>query len=301
MPSPLLDDLHVSKSSLGEFHDLTVRVLNHMPNVISETISSRGYLLCTSQSAGTTKNVRPVKNALFISEPNEFTNQYGHFITLLHHFKDGNADGIGKESYATIDKVAYTIQQSMGVGLDLLDNPNSARKHVGNRFEELLRLIITELGVSNKKIVFNIPYQTDNGEKLYKCETDVVISPHDEVLSDTQSVHPDEIVISSKTTSKDRMGKIFIDKLLLQKFTGNDDIKVVGIFQNDVQRATRKSGSHTIAYTLVAGLFMVYTQFLTKMEAVYFVDPPPNAFRPPWSNHIFPFSKFVIEDIWKML
>ena len=82
---------------------------------------------------------------------------------------------------------------------------------------------------------------------------------------------------------------------------GRFNIKVVGIFQNDVQRATRRSGSHTIAYTLVAGLFMVYTQFLTKMEAVYFVDLPPNAFRSPWSNHIFPFSKFVIEDIWKML
>lgn len=300
MPT-LLEDLQTSKISLNEFRDLTIRVLNHIPNVISDTVHARGHRLCTAQAAGTFKNVRPIKDALFISEPDELTNQYDDFISLLHQLRVGNRDGINEESYSTVDKVVYTIQQSAGIGLDLLDNPNSARKHVGNRFEELLRLIITELGISNKKIVFNIPYQTADGEKFYRCETDVVISPHDEVLSDTQSAHPDEIVISSKTTSKDRMGKIFIDKLLLQRFTGNDDIKVVGIFQNDVQRATRKNGAQTIAYTLVAGLFMVYTQFLTQMEAVYFVDPPPNAFRPPWNNHIFSFSKFVIDDIWTML
>jgi hypothetical protein len=300
MPT-LLEDLHLSKRSLQEFHDLTFRALNHMPNVISETIESRGYKLCTSQAAGTSKNVRPIRNELFLSDPGEFTAQYGLFMDLLQQLGEGNCDNINDDSYSLIDKVAYTIQQSVGIGLDLLDNPNSARKHVGNRFEELLRLIITGLGISNRKIVFNIPYKTDEGEKLYKCETDMIISPYEEVLSDTQSVHPDEIVISSKTTSKDRMGKIFTDKLLLQRFTGNDAIRVVGIFQNDVQRATRKNGTQTISYTLVAGLFMVYTQFLTQMEGVYFVDPPPNAFKSPWKNHIFPFSKFVIDDIWTMI
>lgn len=300
MPT-LLEDLQSSKASLQEFHDLTVRVLNHMPNVISETIESRGYSLCTSQAAGTSKNVRPIRNTLFISDPAEFTTQYELFMTLFQQLSAGNRDNIDDNTYSLIDKVVYTIQQSVGIGLDLLDNPNSARKHVGNRFEELLRLIISRLGISNKKIVFNIPYQTEEGEKEYKCETDVIISPHEEVLSGTQSVHPDEIVISSKTTSKDRMGKIFTDKLLLQRFTGNDDIKVVGIFQNDVQRSTRRSGTQTISYTLVAGLFMVYTQFLTEMEGVYFVDPPPNAFIPPWNNYIFPFSQFIIDDVWDLI
>jgi hypothetical protein len=37
------------------------------------------------------------------------------------------------------------------------------------------------------------------------------------------------------------------------------------------------------------------------METVYFVDPPPNAFKSPWNNHIFPFAKFIIEDVWQML
>ena len=59
-----------------------------------------------------------------------------------------------KKEYKTVDSVVYTIQQAMGVGMDFLCNPNSSRKHVGNRFEELIRLIVTELGVKNDKVVF---------------------------------------------------------------------------------------------------------------------------------------------------
>ncbi len=80
-----------------------------------------------------------------------------------------------------------------------------------------------------------------------------------------------------------------------------DKLKVVGIFLNDVQRKKQGGGEWTISYTLVAGLFMVYTQFLTEMEGVYFIDPPPNAFKSPWNKHIFSFSQLIIDDIWEKL
>ena len=83
--------------------------------------------------------------------------------------------------------------------------------------------------------LFKIPYPAEGEEKLYSCETDIIVSPHSFVKSDTKSIDRDEIVISLKTTSKDRMGKIFLDKLLMQKFAGHP-VKVVGIFLNDVQR-----------------------------------------------------------------
>lgn len=196
----------------------------------------------------------------------------------------------------TIDKVAYTVQQAIGVGLDLLVNSNSARKHVGNRFEELIRLIIDRIGVTNKKIVLNIPYSTDDGEKLYKCETDLVFSPYEVVKSGTKKIYPQEVVLSLKTTSKDRMGKIFIDKLLMQRFCKHD-VKVIGIFLNDVQRKE----DNNISFTFVSGLFMVYTEFLTKLEGVYFLDMPPKTTESPYNKHIFPFSNFLLEDIWELL
>ncbi len=195
-----------------------------------------------------------------------------------------------------IDSTTYTIQQSMGVGMDFLCNPNSSRKHIGNRFEELIRAIVTKLNINNDKIVFKIPYKSESGKKLYSCETDLIISPYNAVRSDTKSIDKNEIVISLKTTSKDRMGKIFLDKLLIQKFA-NHPVKVIGIFLNDVQRKEATK----VSYTFVSGLFMVYTEFLTKLEGVYFVDPPPITQKKPYNEHVFPFSKFLSKDIWKLL
>jgi len=188
------------------------------------------------------------------------------------------------------------MQQSIGVGMDFLCNPNSSRKHVGNRFEELIRIIVTQLGVKNDKVVFKIPYPSEDGEKLYSCETDIILSPHNSVKSGTKSIDEKEIVISLKTTSKDRMGKIFLDKLLMQKFAEHP-VKVIGIFLNDVQRKDTKQTS----YTFVSGLFMVYTKFLTQLEGVYFIDPPPITKQAPYNQHISSFSKFIAEDIWKLL
>ena len=58
-----------------------------------------------------------------------------------------------------MNKTIYTIQQSVGVGLDFLVHPNSARKHVGNRFEEFMKAIFNEAGIANKRIVLKIPYE----------------------------------------------------------------------------------------------------------------------------------------------
>ena len=92
------------------------------------------------------------------------------------------------------------------------------------------------------------------------------------------------------------MGKIFLDKLLMQKFADHS-VKVIGIFLNDVQRKNTKQ----ISYTFVSGLFMVYTKFLTELEGVYFIDPPPITKGVPYNQHISPFSKFIAEDIWNLL
>mgnify|MGYP001557538538 CR=1 FL=1 len=211
----------------------------------------------------------------------------------LQSQQSGLADFAGFE---LVDSVVYTIQQSIGVGLDLLGESNSARKHVGNRFEELIRAVVDAAGVCNEKIVFKIPYVEDGQERTYSCETDMVLSPGDRVKSSSQMIDPNEVVISLKTSSKDRMGKIFLDKMLMKEFAGHP-VKVVGIFHNDVQR----KGSDRVSFTFVSGLFMVYTKFLTELEGVYFIDPPPAVAKSPFNEHISRFSDFVLKDIWGLL
>ena len=290
----LQEDLQTPKQKLDEFADVTKRVLDYLPNIVSERVEARDYTILSSVVAGTTKFARPVNNNLFISKCGEFEKNYKLFLTALRKIK--NRKKIPRKDYSTIDTVVYTIQQSLGVGMDFLCNPNSARKHVGNRFEELIRNIVSQAGITNDKVVFKIPYPSEEGEKLYSCETDIILSPHERVKSNLKTINEDEIVISLKTTSKDRMGKIFLDKLLMQKFAEHP-VKVVGIFLNDVQR----NETEKISYTFVSGLFMVYTKFLTRLEGVYFVDPPPITKGVPYNEHISPFSKFIADDVWKLL
>lgn len=194
-----------------------------------------------------------------------------------------------------IDRTIYTIQQSIGAGLDLLVNENSARKHVGNRFEELIRLIFSEAGISNQKLILQIPYETGEGLKTYKCENDLILSPYHKVKSTSSVLNEREIVVSVKTTSKDRMGKMFIDKILLERFVGHPQ-KVIGIFLNDVQRKQ----ANNISYTLVSGLFMVYSKFLAKLDGIYYFDPPPNANKKPYSDYMKRFSDLLTTDIKKL-
>lgn len=291
----LAEDLQTPKISLAEFKDLTVRILGYLPNVFSGKEEKRGYVIHYSISASTTKYVRPIRQELFISDAAAFVREFEQFLALFAQLKSGERD-FTDQAFSLIDKIAYTILQSIGVALDLLVDANSARKHVGNRFEELMRLLVTELGIANQKIVLNIPYATDEGTEIYSCETDLIFSPLDKVNSDSTHIDPREVVVSLKTSSKDRMSKIFLDKILLEKFAGHK-VKHVGIFLNDVQR----KANNNISFTFVRGLFLVYSQFLAQLEGIYYIDLPPSTKQPPYNNHIFPFAKFFIKDIWVLL
>ena len=96
--------------------------------------------------------------------------------------------------------------------------------------------------------------------------------------------------------AKDRMGKMFIDKILLERFVKHDQ-KVIGIFLNDVQRKEEDN----ISFTLVSGLFMVYSNFLTELEGVYYLDPPPNAKKEPYNKYMKSFSNLITQDVWRLL
>lgn len=294
----LAEELKQTKSNLDDFRNITVRVLNYLPDVLNEEVEFNDYFVCSSTTAGTRKPIRPFNKELFLREINIFDDYYDKFYNIIQQLLKKDVD-FDSNDYKTIDKVLYTIQQSIGIGLDLVVEPNSSRKHVGNRFEELIRALLIAIDISTKKIVLTIPYETEEGEKYYRCETDVIISPFKSVKSDSQNINPDEIVISLKTTTKDRMPKIFIDKILMEKFLGHS-IRMVGISQNDIQRKEDK-GEIKISYTFVSNLFMVYTKFLTQLSGYYYLDVPKRATETPFNQYIFPFSKFMLNDVWMLL
>lgn len=292
---PLNKDLQSPKGSISDFYDLTLRTQFHLQNVLSRSVEKNGYLIYVSEFANSIKYIRPIRKSLYLFNQKELEISFELFKLTTEKIKSRNLS-ISEEEKKNMDVFLYTIQQTIGAGLDLLVDPNSARKHIGNRFEELIKIVFDEVQISNKKLVLSIPYPSEQGEKIYKCENDLIVSPYSEVLSNSFETNEKEIVISIKTTSKDRMGKIFIDKLLIEKFV-NHPQKVIGIFNNDVQR---KEGNN-ISFTLVSGLFMVYTKFLTELEGVYYLDPPPITKREPFKTHMKPFSELITKDIFELL
>lgn len=298
MALSLTQNLQQSKVTLEEFKDIAIRVLEYMPAVIDNEVEYRDYLLCSSTIAGSTKHIRPFKKDLFLRQNRDFIAAFEEFRHIVRTLHDGERD-FQQDSFTLVDRVVYTIQQAIGIGLDLLVSPNSSRKHVGTRFEELIRAVLSAIGIPIKKVVLSIPYDTGDGQKYYRCETDVIISPFEEVRSSAQTIHPQEVVISLKTTTKDRMPKIFIDKILMERFVGHP-VKVVGISLNDVQRKD-DTGASKISYTFVSNLFMVYTTFLAQLEGYYYLDIPQRASTSPFNQYIFPFSQFVLEDVWNLL
>lgn len=291
---PLDKDLQETKRDLSEFGSITTRILRYLPNVLSGYEDKNDYRIYSSQIAGTTKYLRPINKSMFLQNEHDFLFSFNELKKGFVKIKNKSTLSVSEKR--VIDRTLYTIQQAIGAGLDLLVKPNSARKHVGNRFEELIKVIFSEIGIANKKIVLQIPYKTDEGQKTYKCENDLVISPYSEVKSTSFSLEEKEIVLSVKTTSKDRMGKVFIDKILLERFVGHPQ-KVMGVFLNDVQR----KATDNISFTLVSGLFMVYTKFLTPLDGVYYFDLPPNAKKKPFSKYMKAFSELLAEDIWSYL
>lgn len=287
----LAEDLQKKKNDIEDFKVITERILEYMPAVITDEDEYKGYRLCRSESAGSKKYIRPIRNELFLKSSALFLDHYEKYIAIINRLKNRKRE-INSGELHIIDSVTYTIMQSIGIGLDLLTNPNSARKHIGNRFEEFIKLLFSEIGVTQKKIVLKIPYE----EGTYSCETDVVISPFETVKSNNTNIYPNETIVGVKTSSKDRMGKIFIDKLLMERFVGRE-LKVLAIFLNDVQRKENEK----VSYTFVSGLFMVYTKFLTNLKGVYFVDLPPAAMKEPYTRYIFPFSQLIAKDIWSLV
>lgn len=167
-------------------------------------------------------------------------------------------------------------------------------------FADITRRILNHLSnvlsdhkVKNNYSIYNSVI-ADNVKYLRPINKDLILFTEREF--DEHFLDSNELVLSVKTTSKDRMGKMFMDKILLENFLGHSQ-KVIGIFQNDVQR----KGKDSISYTLVSGSFMVYSRFLTELDGVYYLDSPPNAYKAAYKHNMYSFSKFLLHDLWNFL
>ena len=108
---------------------------------------------------------RPLNTNLFFESADSFKTAFERFTAFLADLKklqEAVVDQPAKRSYLDsneINKIVYTIQQSIGSIGDSFDNPNQSRKRVGQLFENLVKLIIQEVGLEceSRRVTVPIP------------------------------------------------------------------------------------------------------------------------------------------------
>jgi hypothetical protein len=250
------------------------------------------YVFYQYSNAQRNKITRPLNTQLFYESSKEFAGAFERFVEFpgdLKRLKLAFASGKGRSGYLKsneINRVVYSLQQSVGCTGDSFENENQSRKRIGQLFEALVKLIIKELGVTCEPRIINLPIPGYPGREM-SYELDLVFSRNKAIIaSETKHIHASEVVGSAKTTSKDRIDKIFLDKFLLTKLLGRD-IPVVAIFLHDVQRAKRGESIFGVNSTFKTNPFLGYTVALNKLDGVYY-------------EQIRDFQSFLVRDLWKL-
>jgi hypothetical protein len=235
---------------------------------------------------------RPINSALMYVA-NDFDVVSIEYVKILKNIKSIDKNDL--EIRKIINNTTYTIQQSIGAALDGLPagESNKARKLNGDLFEHFIRLIIGEIGVTCKSGVRKIPVKVKGQTEFdMSYQHDLIIEQNDDI----------KVIGSIKTSSKDRIDKIFIDKFLYNKLT-DTATPHIAIFLNDVQRKkTKKEGKYGINATFLPGHFKGYTVKLNPLDGVYYCDIRPSMLTEDiLKDHIKTFDNLLIEDIWKFV
>ncbi|MCL2822408.1 MAG: hypothetical protein FWD57_00275 [Polyangiaceae bacterium] len=235
---------------------------------------------------------RPINSRLMYSA-GEFVEASRAYLELLRCAKSiGKSDAAARK---ILNNVTYTIQQCIGSALDGLPagQTNTARKLNGDLFEHLVRLIIRETGVDCRADVIKVPVTIDGIREFdMSFQRDLIVTADDAV----------RVIGSIKTSSKDRLDKVFIDKFMFNRLV-ESDIPHIAIFLCDVQRKrTKRENEYAVNATFLPGHFKCYTTKLCPLDGVYYCDIRPNMLSERiLMSHIKTFDSLIVEDIWRFL
>lgn len=315
MTGVTLSDLQVSIRDRLAFGDLSdyLRVGETFLRVIERDSPTRiispshpNYIFYQYDEGYSHQITRPLNTDLYLESSTQFREAFERFVQFLRDLKRFQ-ERIGQLPSAKgyidskeTNKVVYTVQQAIGSIGDSFEIQNQSRKRVGQLFETLIKLIIKELGLECEPRTVRLPIQGYPGYTM-SYELDLVFSRDKAILtSETHFIHPTEVVGSVKTTSKDRIDKIFLDKFLLTRLLERD-IPVVAIFLHDVQRAVRGTSIFGINSTFKSNHFLGYTVALNRLDGVYYVDPRPEMTRNErLREQIHDFQQFLVRDLWML-
>lgn len=291
-----LVDMALNKDNfltIEDYMEFPKHYLEFIKNNLQAVIVSKNehhYQFFQYKSDGTYNVTRPINSNLLYSFE-EFDKLSGEFIKLVEDIKDKNSDTA--KNRELINRLIYSAQQSIGACLDALpaNKSNTARKINGDLFERFIRLIIERTGLEVIEGTIRVPVII-NGEEAFKMnyQHDLNLIKNDEVMA----------IGSVKTSSKDRLDKVFVDKFLYNRLT-EKATPHFAIFLNDVQRKGQE-GKYGISTTFLPGHFKGYTVKLNPLDGVYYCDIRPNMISEPiLKDHIKTFDHFIFSDMWRFV
>lgn len=233
---------------------------------------------------------RPVNANLFF-DANEAEAAFRTFFDLFGMATDGVHPAPAART--TFLRAVYTMQQAIGAALDALPaaRVNQAKKMNGDLFEHLVRLLFAAFGIDCRADSLALPVADDAGRELLRMKYQ-----HDLVVRDrTGGI---ALLGSVKTSSKDRIDKIFVDKMLFNRLSGRD-IPYIAVFLNDVQRAkTSAPGRYQVNSTFLTGHFKAYTIRLAPLDGVFYCDLRPAMKTDPFlASHIRSIDELFFDDL----
>lgn len=279
--------------ALADYFEFCQIYLNYIQDNLQAVIVSQNenhYQFYQYGEEGNFQITRPINSNLMLNAP-LFELAVIEFLDILNSARSRTIDSRGK----MLNCAVYTIQQSIGAALDALPvgYSNTARKINGDLFERFIRLIIQELGLDCKTGVVQVPVLVEDKE-VFK-----MAYQHDLIVTQEGKVR---ILGSVKTSSKDRLGKIFVDKFLYNRLTSTS-IPHIAVFLNDVQRKkARQENQYGVNSTFLPGHFKAFAVKLNPLDGVYYCDIRPNMITEDiLKDHIKTFDRLILEDIWTFL
>ncbi len=282
--------------SVENYVDFCRRYLEYIETGLQARIVSQNeshYQFFQYRQEGSFSITRPL-NSHLMYDANSFDLAARQFSLTLQQLRDGEMPEEALRE--TLVRTIYTLQQAIGAALDGLPagKSNQARKVNGDLFERLIRLLIVALNVDCVSGTMQVPVNDADGIELFKASYQ-----HDLLLSQNNAL---KIIGSVKTSSKDRLDKVFMDKFLYNRLT-NTALPHIAIFLNDVQRKkTARENQYGISATFLPGHFKAYTLKLNPLDGVYYCDARPNMREDHLlASHIKTIDHFFYTDLWQLL
>ena len=282
-------------TQIEDFVEFALAFLDFAAAGLQAVIVSRNephYHFWQFKSDGSFNVSRPVNSSLMYSA-DEASAALKRFVPLLASIREAGKDKAANRE--VLNRTIYTLQQCIGIALDGLPagKSNTARKINGDLFERLIQLTLVRAKVPCTTGVIKVPVTVD-GEVAFEMNYQ-----HDLVIKQGELV---KAIGSVKTSSKDRLDKVFMDKFLFNRLT-SAQVPHVAIFLNDVQRKnTANEREYGVSATFLPGHFKAYTVKLNPLDGVYYFDIRPNMRTEPiLKDHIRTFDHFLFTDVWRFL